>query len=293
MKKILNVFLFTNLTAALAMPAFSQTPEASAQNIQWDENSPYAPHAQRQKPVWRGTTSTKESYGKEVTPQATTSTTTASSSTYKAQEENTVPSKGLFYLGGAAYIPRLSGSKYERDDKFYDRNLGGVVLGAGTIFSEHHYLRLDTGIFFGSYTLQTFPGSYINYEYKSDLLIVPLHLTYNCLLYFDDAKRFRFRFGPSVGLTIINNHETEYASSRLASYASEVRKTRAAFSGGGELGFGFHFSKNVFIDLSYRLSFFSTDMINKSIITGTDQIDSGEKYNFLSHQIALSVGIRF
>jgi opacity protein-like surface antigen len=275
--------------ASMLFDAQAQTAEED--NIPWAQNSPYAPRNKMKK------TPPPESAPlppPEKPPQspADAKALEPSLQNKKQQAETPRTSKGIFYLSGGGMALAASSGREENPD-FYRRRLGGASLGIGGVSSRNHYLGLDIGIYGGSLTERTIPGGVTSYSYVSDLLVVPVHLTYNYFAYFDDAQRVRFRFGPSAGLTLIRNSEEENYYSRYEWRYSSVKKSKASISGGVEVGLAWQVSETVYFDIGYRLSAFKSPMLNKSIVLGTNLIDTGGSKSFLNHQVGISLGFRF
>ena len=223
----------------------------NAQEEVWAEDSPYNPH--KKNPDAKATTQTYFS---------------------DKQEDVSSSAKAFIYLGGGVLNTRESNAG--------PRDLAGVVLGGGIAFSGKHYLGLDIGLFGGTKKEDTryYSAGYYShtFEAKSDLIIVPIHLTYNYFFYFDDARHFRLRFGPTIGITVVGNDET--------SNYHWKKTTSASISGGGEIGFAAQLGEYVYLDLGYRFSAF------RSAPSFSYEGEDATK-TFISHQVALSLGLRF
>jgi hypothetical protein len=297
MKKLAkNTHLLSIATiCAAATLSDAQAQTADDDNIPWARNSPYAPKNNTER---RPRAESEAPRPPAPPPRVPVDAKQLEFSTQKEKQQTEEPKDAKFitYFSGGLMALSVSSGTNEISD-FYNRRLGGGTFGVGVISSNNHYFGLDVGVFVGSYTQRTLPGSVMSYNYVSYLVVMPIHLTYNYFAYFDDARRFRFRFGLSAGLTVVQNSEEEnYSSYSSYSYKwghSYVRKTEASISGGGELGWAWQMSENIYLDIGYRLSAFSTAMLNKSIVLGTNQIDTGGKKGFLSHQVILSLGLRF
>lgn len=175
----------------------------------------------------------------------------------------------LVYIGGGVMFTRSNSPKK------FSRNLGGVTLGGGVVLSGKHYVGMDLGVFVNEQTTRYYiPWSY--YDDKSELVIVPVHLTYNYFCQLNE--NVRFRIGPSIGVTVARNDETSPWRTTMI--------TTASLSAGGDLGFSVQLSDHVYLDAGYRVMAFRS--AREYAYDGKDYMET-----FIGHQFLLSVGARF